>query len=373
MKLLFLIFHGFDESNGISKKIQYQIKALKACGLDVYTCFYDASSQGSCCWHIDNKILADYGKGTMAKIRKRIDYSPIIDFIKNQNFNFVYIRSYHNANPFTINLVKRLKKQGAKVIMEIPTYPYDNEYRTTSMKADLLVDKMFRHQLAKTLHAIVTFSDIDRIFGQRTIRISNGIDFDAIPIKQNINNCTKELHLIGVAEVHFWHGFDRIVNGLVNYYQHNPDYKVYFHIVGNLSGEIEESRILPPIKLHHLQPYIQLHGAMYGKELDNMFEQSDFGIGSLARHRSDITNIKTLKNREYAARGIPFIYSETDSDFDDKPYILKAPADETPIDIAQIVRFHNDLSMSPAQIRNSVQNLSWVCQMKKVIDITTKL
>mgnify|MGYP000644641746 CR=1 FL=1 len=42
-----------------------------------------------------------------------------------------------------------------------------------------------------------------------------------------------------------------------------------------------------------------------------MFEQADFAIGSLGRHRSGITHIKTLKNREYAARGLAFTYSET--------------------------------------------------------------
>ena len=32
MKALFLIFHGFNPANGISKKIQYQVDALQACG-----------------------------------------------------------------------------------------------------------------------------------------------------------------------------------------------------------------------------------------------------------------------------------------------------------------------------------------------------
>jgi len=34
MKALFLIFHGFNPANGISKKIQYQVDALQACGVD---------------------------------------------------------------------------------------------------------------------------------------------------------------------------------------------------------------------------------------------------------------------------------------------------------------------------------------------------
>lgn len=38
------------------------------------------------------------------------------------------------------------------------------------------------------------------------------------------------------------------------------------------------------------------------EELDELFNEADFAIGSLARHRSGIDKIKTLKNREYAAR-----------------------------------------------------------------------
>lgn len=90
--------------------------------------------------------------------------------------------------------------------MEIPTYPYDQEYITRSMKLSLAVDRCFRHSLAKILDGIVTFSNAGRIFGGKTIRISNGIDFDAIPLKQNRNNTSHELHLIGVAEVHYGMG-----------------------------------------------------------------------------------------------------------------------------------------------------------------------
>ena len=90
-------------------------------------------------------------------------------------------------------------------------------------------------------------------------------------------------------------------------------------------------------------------------------------IGSLARNRSGIIHIKTLKNREYAARGLSFIYSEIDSDFENKPYILKAKADESPIDIYQIIEFYKRQKLSPEQIRNSILSLSWKSQMNKVL------
>ena len=117
-----------------------------------------------------------------------------------------------------------------------------------------------------------------------------------------------------------------------------------------------------------MKDYVILHGKMHGDDLDHLFNCCDFGIGSLGRHRVDIDKIKTLKNREYAARGIPFIYSETDTDFDQKPYVLKVPADETPIDIHEIVKFYRQASFSPKEIRESIKNLSWENQMRIVIN-----
>lgn len=219
MKALFLIFHGFDEANGISKKIRYQVKALKDCGLDVRTCYYEVSSDGNRRWMADNEILTDFGSGISAKIRKRFDFSFIANYVSQEKIALVYIRSFHNANPFTIHMVKQLKHAGAKVVMEIPTYPYDQEYVTRFMKLELGVDRCFRHSLVKKMDGVITFSDAREIFGKQTIRISNGIDFDAVPVKQHINDTSSELHLIGVAEVHYWHGFDRIISGLAEYYQ----------------------------------------------------------------------------------------------------------------------------------------------------------
>lgn len=370
MKALFLLFHGFDEANGISKKIRYQVKALKECGLDIHICYYDISPDGNRRWMVDDKVVADLGYGMSAKLRKRCSYTAIADYVARENIGFVYIRSYHNANPFTIRMVNRMRSHGAKVVMEIPTYPYDQEYTTRSMKLELFVDRSFRHRLATALDGIITFSNEKQIFGRPTIRISNGIDFDAIPMKKQINDTACQLHLLGVAEVHYWHGFDRLVRGLAEYYRKDPEYKVYFHIVGPLVGERERQEILPVIRENGLEPYVLIHGPLHGAALDECFEQADFAIGSLGRHRSGITFIKTLKNREYAARGLAFVYSETDEDFDNMPYVWKALPDESPIDIAELIDFQRSLKMTPLEIRASVSPLSWKTQMQKVMDET---
>ena len=366
MKILFLIFHGFDPNNGISKKISYQLEAFKANGHEAHLCYMDENVSKRRV--VDDTFIADYGSGKKGKILKRTEFKSIVNYAVKKGIEFVYIRSNHNANPFTIRMVRRMKKAGMKVVMEIPTYPYDQEYFYKKMWRQLIQDKLFRKLFAKQLDAIVTFTEENVIFGQRTIRISNGIDFDSVRMKKESYHPANELHLIGVAEIHRWHGFDRVIKGLAEYYKSSKNIKVYFHVVGYFFSPIEEEEITSIIKENHLEPYIILYGKKHGEELDEVFDQCDFGIGSLGRHRVGITDIKTLKNREYAARGIPFIYSENDTDFDKKPYVLKMPADETAINIEDIIRFYQQLNISPQEIRSSIENLSWKNQMKKVTD-----
>ncbi len=365
MKALFIIFHGFDPNNGISKKISYQLDAFKDCGLDVHICYMDESDGKK--RMVDKEVINNYGHGLKGKILKRIDFSSITRFAKDKGVDLVYMRSNHNANLFTINMVKQMKKAGMKVVMEIPTYPYDNEYKVQGISRQIAQDKLFRNLLAKQLDAIVTFSDDTNIFGQKTIRISNGIDFDHVRLRKEHPPYNHELHLIGVAEIHRWHGFDRLLIGLAHYYSKKQDWKVTFHIVGYFYSQAEEDEIMGIIRDYHLEPYVIVHGKKHGEELDEIFDQCDFGIGSLGRHRVGIKKMKTLKNREYAARGIPFIYSEYDDDFENQPYVLKAPADESEIDIESIIQFSQSLTIKPQVIRNSILHLSWKHQMEKVV------
>jgi hypothetical protein len=122
------------------------------------------------------------------------------------------------------------------------------------------------------------------------------------------------------------------------------------------------------IKKYGLEDKVIFHDQLFGDALNAVFAKSNFAVGSLARHRNGISDIKTLKNREYASRGLPFVYSENDSDFDHQPYVLKVPADESPIDISRIVAFEEQLTMTPQEIRQTVKHLSWKVQMQHVVE-----
>ena len=394
MKILFLVYHGFSEHSGITKKIHYQVKGLKENGHDVRLCYYDFAENGHRCRFVDNEVIKDYGKSVIAGLRQRLDYQCVYDYCVREGIEFVYARCFMNANPWLIRFFKKLHKAGIHAVTEIPTYPYDqeyNKYTNWDMLLEFRIDKCFRRRLYQFMDAMVTFSDAKEIFGQKTINISNGVDFDSTPLNHLKHPLLLEragdeaLHLIGVAEVHRWHAFDRVVAGIGEYYnqlskdegqrvrtgeQTSGERKdVYFHIVGGVHPFHMKTYFTPLLdKYPFIKDKIIFHGTQFGKQLDDIFNQCQFAIGSLGRHRSGITVIKTLKNREYATRGIPFIYSEIDSDFDHQPYVLKAPADETPIDIQKIVDFVRTHHWNPEDIRKTVEHLQWKIQMKKVVD-----
>ena len=85
MKILFLVYHGFSDESGISKKIHYQVKGLRQNGHEVHLCYYDFDSRGHRCRYVNDKVIADYGLGAMAYY---------ILLLKTQDTKKVFILSF---------------------------------------------------------------------------------------------------------------------------------------------------------------------------------------------------------------------------------------------------------------------------------------
>ena len=154
MKILFLVYHGFSDYSGISKKIHYQVKGLRENGHDVRLCYYAFSPEGHRCRYIDGQVIQDYGKGRLAAVRQRVDYRCVYDYCLREGIAFVYARSFHNANPFLIRFFRRLRSKGIVAVTEIPTYPYDSEYTHDygwSVRLGVFINKQYRQQLAQTM------------------------------------------------------------------------------------------------------------------------------------------------------------------------------------------------------------------------------
>lgn len=373
MKGLFIHFFGLKEFSGISKKIICQIEALERNGIQMQLCYVDIDKDRVQRRVCSGTEIDNFGNGVFSKFGKWLAFRNLTNYIFSNNIEFVYIRSFYNTNPALLRMFSKLKKRGVKVVMEYPTYPYDKETQREyyMYKPIFFINRIFRRFLKGRLDRIVTFTNLEFIDGVKTINISNAIDFSSVTLAKRVEVDKNIFNLLGVAELHFWHGYDRVIAGLANFYKDsNREIDIHFHIVG-AGAEADLAQLKDITAKLGMGDYVHFHGNRRSDELDEFFNIADFGIASLARHRTGITNIKTLKNREYAARGIPFIYSEIDEDFEHMPYILKAPADESAIDIHKIIEFKNALDLTPEQIRESITaKLSWDVQMKRVVDET---
>jgi len=257
-------------------------------------------------------------------------------------YDFIYIRRIIPVNYSFIKLLKiiKMKNNKCKIIYEIPTYPYDMEHYTVILKTLLIIDKIFRVFLKKYINKIITFTNDDYIFGVPTIKIKNGICCSDIQIR-TVQTISQYLNLIVVAQFAPWHGYDRLINGLNNYYENGSSEKVYIHFIGN--GQ-ELNKYKEMVHKYNLSEYIIFHGPLFGKQLTDMFNNSDIAICGLGGHRKSIYLSSELKSREYLARGIPMI-SSTKIDIlpDDFIYCLYVPSDDSPININNVICYYQDL------------------------------
>lgn len=353
--------------SGIEKKIFYQYKTFSDYNFNM--AFYNP--------YKINHFLEK-------RIRRRMPFSFLNKWDESEvnlsALSFEYIRKPWRLDGDLILHLRRLKKKNPKciVIMEIPTYPYDNENYTFSSIPLVLKDKFWRKRLHNYVDRIVTYSNDNSIFGIQTIRISNAINVnnDYSYIKKSFNPL--EIHVMMCATLCYWHGYDRAIEGLYNYYQNGGETNYILHIVG-YGDEYPKYKEL--IEKYNLQKHIIMHGKLYGSELDKVYSLCDIGFDSMGRHRSGVVYNSSLKGKEYASKGLPIV-SGVCTEFDyitNYKYYYRVPADDSPIDFTKITSFCS-LVFSGADVPSTHKaiseyanlHFSYESTMKPVIEYISK-
>lgn len=339
------------KANGEAKKVLSQVEAFRKAGIDI-------------------KLLDMVLDKKLDKILYRLPCFGVYSqsFIRQceketADAKFVFIRKNIFDGTY-YSLLRRIKKSNPeiKIFVEIPTYPYFQEWdriidKPLIWKEKKVIPKVTRNRL---IDYYLTLTDDKEIYGIPTIKFDNCIDIDNYKPKKNLQN-PDEVHLIGVALLANWHGYDRIIRGLHNYYNQKRDNlkKVVFHIVGE--GP-EQNNYRHMVEQYDLREYIIFEGKQKGEELDNLYDISNVGIGSLGMYRIGFSKSTSLKLREYCAKGIPFIKGNSDDVFDDYPYCLSFSNDNEPIDISSVVNWVKSLDYQQAiesMRAYAKQNLDW--------------
>lgn len=375
LKALFLTPTSLREYHGIDKKVLFQYEALRKNGLDINLCFLDKQENYNISRNIlKNRVILKYFKSKNKYTRKLFaiylswNFNDVLKYILENKINLVYIRYEYASNYGFIKFLKKLKEKNVIVLIEIPTYPYDQELLEGSFysKIKYFIDSHYRKYLKNYVDRIITFSKDGEIYGVKTIKINNGIDINKI-LLINREYKNQEINFIGVAGIAFWHGFDRFILSMAEYYKNSPSKKIKFHIVGDGDKKILND-LKKLVKEHSLERYVIFYGYKSGKELDEVYNKTDIAVGSLGIHRIGLREVQPLKNREYCAKGLPFVISFNDSNFTNKEFVYKVSNDEELFDINKIIAWYENLEISSEEIREYSKQFSWDIQMRKVVE-----
>ena len=369
-------------SIGYLPKIFGQVKGFSQLGFDMYLiCFNDQSQvvymhcqKGTAELH-ELKALKQQPNNMLS--RRWSLLKSTIQHIFDTNPDFLYLR-YPRSEPLYLYFLWRIRKRFPKLLIlsEFPTFPYDKEYSgafTSKDKTVFFLDNITRRYLKYFIDRTIAINYEKTIFGIKTISIDNGInpqDYQPMP---DVPALLETINIIGVANVNPWHGYDRLIRGLGNYYRESnrPDYKVIFHIVG--AQGVYLSNLIALVDQENVNHAVVFHKPKQGEELDNLFLDCHLALGVLGGHRKGLEIMSPLKNREYCARGIPFIFSHFDPDFSiEFEYCLQLKADEIPLDVEQIIYFLISVSNKNNVIYNmrnyACKNLNWSTKLMPVYE-----
>jgi glycosyltransferase involved in cell wall biosynthesis len=206
----------------------------------------------------------------------------------------------------------------------------------------------------------------------RTYLATNGIDIECVPIRDFEPDITDELCLIGVANLSFWHGYDRVIRAidfLINVKKVN--FKIKFLIVGDGDELLNLKKMVSHFQLNKNIIFIPITDT---KGLNSYYSQSHLAVGSIGLHRKSLKLASELKAREYSAFGIPFIASGSDLDFlNCTNFRFEVPLDDSVnslVNLIENVYFGKILLPSKYIIRNYAENyLNMDIKVKNILSL----
>lgn len=339
MKGLFLYDHPFPETGltGVDRKVRNQIKVMNAAGLTCEGFFWDDTPK------------------KMQALWARLPFGGGIPPWRHdkalEQADFLYFRKPSFLSGDVLNVLKKVKQRNpdVKVVMEIPTYPYDTEM--TEFLKDrpfLWKDRYNRKRLKGLVDCLAVIGDKDyrALFGLPVVMIKNGLDISSIPMRTPKPDDV--IDLCAVAMFAPWHGYERLIEGLIRYYEGGGRRQFLLHLV----GEGQEKPGYQALAGHPMvKDRVMFYGLMGGEALDAIYDRADIGVCSLGMYKKGNNFIGVLKAREYLAKGLPMLatapFDLTDGENPD--YYLQCDNSPAPIDFNRVADFYDALHQEKDQ------------------------
>lgn len=357
---------------GVAKKVCGQVAAFRNLGIDAYLlCF---SNNQPCLLHGEERTLMPIKSlcGFHAVIQL---YAIAVKLCRELEIDLFYYR-HPLSDWWLFKSLKKIRSLVDKIVLEIPTYPYDDEVARNHnpvARFSFLQDKFFRTRLFGIVDLVATYvkDDIkfEKIWNIPSIVLSNAISEALIaPIKHVPD---EQLQFIAVANLMYHHRYDKFLRGMAEYLKLPSAKHFSFHIVGD---GMERPNLELLTKELGLQKFVFFHGIQTGEALRLLLEVSDLALccfyanTKVETFRRPDTSLKTV---EYCAMGLPHTGSEINPYYPtNNSFFYPAETDDTSVDVAPIVEFALNVNRESAQLEMKetvLKNLTWERQMEKVI------
>ena len=339
-KILYIVRYPIYEDFNLRGKFDGQLASFRKLGMDVYHLVFDKEyfylvHDG------EKKPVCRATTGLPMYFHTKVYYDmhrAVLKVMEEIHFDFIYWRDAPIWRS-SCTVGKTAHKKGTKIIYEIPTYCKGGEAAMSlPRKVFSLYANLWKEELMSYPDVFIFTgdADFDTFYGKPAINIDNGVSVDTLPLRNPGEN-TDAIHILALASMSYWHGYDRLIRALSEY---SGDQKILVHMVGGNDGGMlpEWQKLVADLKL---EDKVIFHGKMYGDELTGMFDLCDVGINSLALFRKNLDATSELKVREYAARGLPFVCSVEDPAFRfaEEEFWIQVPNDDSILDMGEIAEF----------------------------------
>ncbi len=200
--------------------------------------------------------------------------------------------------------------------------------------------------------------------GLPTAWCSNGVDCHGTPFRGRRRFAGGDLDIVAALGTEApWHGLDRLVTGLRSF---RGPHRINLRIAGRSHLPDENG---PHYSVTNL-------GQQTPADLDRTLAEAHLGIASLALHRAGLRQACPIKSREYAARGLPFIYAYDDPDLPTGlPGVLQLQGGDDALDPTAIVEFAAALPANAAESlrRFAETRLDWSCKLPEYLRIARSM
>lgn len=346
---------------GVAKKIMSQVLVFRKSFDKVYLTF----CRGQMVYLLEGNRVIDKGLA----VTRAMCHTVIGEWLDKYNIKRTYIR-YGFSDKWFLEFLKLQKEKGIKTVLEIPTYPYDGELAGGRFKRIRVEDNYYREWLCQYVDWVATNSEAENILGMSCVKLLNGVNIEEHPLCLK-NNTSKKIVLIGVSIMAKWHGYERVIEGLFNYYRNKGEYDFLFKIVGE--GE-EKNKYQSLVSKYGLQSRVEFCGMLGGEDLNRQYALADIAVSSLGLYKTGIQSVTPIKGAEYCARGIPFLCGYHDMRFPDQAdYIMTVPNNPEPINMYEVIAFYEHITAQDGyqqKMRDyAVEHFAWEGIMKPIVEL----